>query len=51
VRFLNTNPNQINLGRNLMEETFGYARVETDGEGNAYIANPALRCPASAVPT
>ncbi len=45
VRFLNTNPNQINLGRNLMEETFDYARVETDGEGNAYIANPGTSVP------
>jgi hypothetical protein len=45
VRFLNTNPNQINLGRNLMEETFNYARVETDAEGNAYIANAGTSVP------
>ncbi|GGZ31260.1 SusC/RagA family TonB-linked outer membrane protein [Echinicola pacifica] len=39
-RFYNTNPNNINLGRNLLVETFEYARVETDDDGNPYLANP-----------
>ncbi|MBD0258003.1 MAG: SusC/RagA family TonB-linked outer membrane protein, partial [Cytophagales bacterium] len=45
IRFINTNPNQINLGRNMLEETFDYARVETDAEGNPYLANPGATVP------
>jgi TonB-linked SusC/RagA family outer membrane protein len=31
LRFENTNPGNINLGRNLLQETFNYARVNADG--------------------
>jgi len=39
-RFVNTNPNNINLGRNMLLETFDYAKVELDGSGNPFIGNP-----------
>ncbi|WP_236676111.1 SusC/RagA family TonB-linked outer membrane protein [Chryseolinea lacunae] len=39
LRFSNTNPNNINLGRNLMKETFDYARVEGTGS-EAHLTNP-----------
>lgn len=32
LRYENTNPNNINLGRNLFAETFNYARVSDDGK-------------------
>jgi TonB-linked SusC/RagA family outer membrane protein len=32
LRYENTNPNNINLGRNLFAETFNYARVTDDGK-------------------
>ncbi len=44
IRFDNTNPNNINLGRNLMEETFKYARLQGEGEG-VTLANPETYIP------
>lgn len=44
-RFVNTNPNNINLGRNMLLETFDYAKVELDGSGNPFIANPGTEIP------
>jgi TonB-dependent starch-binding outer membrane protein SusC len=38
LRFNNTNPNNISLGRNLMKESFNYARIEGSGDA-AYVAN------------
>jgi TonB-linked SusC/RagA family outer membrane protein len=39
TRFQNTNPNNINLGRNMLAETFNYAKIEGTG-GNAVLSNP-----------
>lgn len=33
LRFNNTNPNNTNLGRNMLQEAFNYARVVDDGSG------------------
>jgi TonB-linked SusC/RagA family outer membrane protein len=44
LRFNNTNPNNINLGRNLLEETFNYARVEGTGS-EAHLTNPETGIP------
>jgi len=44
VRFANSDPNNINLGRNMMQETFNYARVGGDA------ANPVLLNPGYDVP-
>ncbi|MGV3539597.1 MAG: SusC/RagA family TonB-linked outer membrane protein, partial [Rufibacter sp.] len=40
LRNENTNPNNINLGRNLFVGAFDYARVALDAEGNPYLENP-----------
>lgn len=40
LRAENTNPNNINLGRNLFVGAFDYAKVELDSEGNPYLLNP-----------
>lgn len=40
LRSENTNPNNINLGRNLFIGAFDYANVQLDGEGNPYLLNP-----------
>ena len=45
TRFNNTNPNNINLGRNMLLETYDYARVEMDGSGNPYLSNPDASIP------
>lgn len=39
-RFVNTNPNNVNLGRNMLLETYGYSRIETDASGAPFISNP-----------
>ncbi|PWV49077.1 TonB-dependent receptor [Chitinophaga sp. S165] len=44
LRFENTNPNNINLGRNLLQESFGYARVSDEG-GKAHLLNPGTNVP------
>jgi TonB-dependent starch-binding outer membrane protein SusC len=44
LRFNNTNPNNISLGRNLMGETFNYARIEGDGD-DAHLLNPGTDVP------
>lgn len=43
VRYDNTNPNNINLGRNMFVEAFDYAKVATDDGGNPYLENPGTR--------
>jgi TonB-dependent starch-binding outer membrane protein SusC len=40
IRKENSNPNNINLGRNMFLTTFDYAKVATDEEGNPYLLNP-----------
>ncbi|MBD8490836.1 TonB-dependent receptor [Echinicola sp. CAU 1574] len=45
ARFNNTNPNNINLGRNLLQETFDYAKVELDDNGNPFLSNPDTNIP------
>jgi len=35
----NSNPNNINLGRNMMVHAFDYAKLTTDKDGNAMLAN------------
>lgn len=44
VRFQNTNPNSVNLGRNMLAETFEYARPSGDA------ANPTLSNPGTIIP-
>lgn len=44
-RFQNTNPNNVNLGRNMLLETYDYARIETDETGNPFISNPETDIP------
>ena len=44
-RFVNTNPNNINLGRNMLLETFDYAKVEMDASGNPFVSNPSTDIP------
>lgn len=44
-RFVNTNPNNINLGRNMLLETFDYAKVEMDASDNPVISNPETDIP------
>lgn len=40
IRNQNSNPNNINLGRNMFIGAFDYARVAVDDEGNPYLENP-----------
>ncbi|WP_026462237.1 SusC/RagA family TonB-linked outer membrane protein [Adhaeribacter aquaticus] len=44
VRFANSQPNNINLGRNLMKSTFDYARVGGDAN-NPQLLNPGTDVP------
>jgi TonB-dependent starch-binding outer membrane protein SusC len=44
LRFNNTNPNNINIGRNLLKETFDYARIEGEGS-EAHVVNPGTDIP------
>lgn len=45
LRFSNTDPNNINLGRNMLAETYDYARVALDESGNPYLENPGTDIP------
>jgi TonB-linked SusC/RagA family outer membrane protein len=40
-----SNPNNINLSRNLMVKAMDYAKVSTDAGGKAYLTNPGTRVP------
>jgi TonB-linked SusC/RagA family outer membrane protein len=40
IRSENSNPNNINLGRNMFVTAFNYAKVATDEDGNPYLENP-----------
>ncbi len=45
VRYNNANPNNINLGRNLMSEAFDYARIVKDAGGKDVISNTGTSIP------
>jgi TonB-linked SusC/RagA family outer membrane protein len=40
IRKENSNPNNINLGRNMFTTAFDYAKVATNNEGDPYLLNP-----------
>lgn len=40
-----SNPNNINLSRNLLVKSMEYARLTTDANGNVVLANPGTRVP------
>lgn len=41
----NSNPNNINLSRNLMVQALNYAKITTDANGNPVLANPNTNVP------
>ena len=43
IRNQNSNPNNINLGRNMFIGAFDYAKVALDDEGNPYLENPGTK--------
>jgi len=45
LRYQNANPNNINLGRNLFSESFGYARVSNGADDKATLLNPGTDIP------
>lgn len=45
IRAQNTNPNNINLGRNMFIGAFNYARTAVDDGGNPYLENPGTTIP------
>ncbi len=45
VARVNTNPNAINLSRNLLVSATNYARVAMDEEGNPFLDNPGTEVP------
>ena len=42
---VNSNPNNINVGRNLMVRSMDYAKTTTDGSGKVYLTNPGTNVP------
>jgi TonB-linked SusC/RagA family outer membrane protein len=45
IAWENSNPNNINLGRNMMLTALNYARVATDPNGKPYLLNPGTNVP------
>jgi TonB-dependent starch-binding outer membrane protein SusC len=45
IAWENSNPNNINLGRNMMLNAMNYAKVATDGSGKTYLLNPETNVP------
>ena len=45
VAWENSNPNNINLGRNMMIRALDYAKVATDASGKVYLRNPGTNVP------
>lgn len=45
LRQINTDPNNINLGRNLLKETFDYAKLTTNSSGEVVLSNPGTAIP------
>lgn len=44
-RFNNTNPNNVNMGRNMLLETYGYAKIDMADSGNPFLINPETNVP------
>lgn len=40
LAYENSNPNNVNIGRNMLSRALGYARIGTDSNGDPYIENP-----------
>lgn len=45
IRMQNSNPNNINLGRNMFKETLNYARIGVDADENPMLENPGTNIP------
>lgn len=45
IAWENSNPNNINLGRNMMLTALDYAKVRTDASGKTYLLNPETNVP------
>jgi TonB-linked SusC/RagA family outer membrane protein len=45
IAWENSNPNNINLGRNMLIEALNYAKIATDGSGDPYLLNPTTKVP------
>jgi hypothetical protein len=45
VKMIDSNPAQINIGRNLLVSAENYARLATDANANVYITNPGTDLP------
>ncbi|HVG14821.1 MAG TPA: TonB-dependent receptor, partial [Chitinophagaceae bacterium] len=45
IAWENSNPNNINLGRNMMIGAMDYAKIATDPNGKAYLLNPETTVP------
>lgn len=45
IAWENSNPNNINLGRNMMLGALNYAKIATDANGNPYLLNPETNVP------
>jgi TonB-linked SusC/RagA family outer membrane protein len=45
LRFQNTNPGNINIGRNLFDEAMDYAQIGEDESGNPIVTNPGTNVP------
>ncbi|MDR3653619.1 MAG: TonB-dependent receptor [Paludibacter sp.] len=45
VKMTDSNPQQINIGRNLLTSAENYARLATDANGNVYLTNPTTNLP------
>jgi TonB-dependent starch-binding outer membrane protein SusC len=45
IAWENSNPNNINLGRNMLIEALDYARVSVDGSGKPVLLNPGTKVP------
>ncbi len=45
IRVTNTQPINIYTGRNMLSETFNYARIAFDSAGNPYLTNPETNIP------
>jgi TonB-linked SusC/RagA family outer membrane protein len=45
TKMTDSNPNQINLSRNLLNSASNYAKLATDADGNVYVTNPDTKLP------
>jgi hypothetical protein len=45
IAWENSNPNNINLGRNMMLTAMDYAKIATDATGKPYLLNPETKVP------